>query len=166
MHSACLQLKNRPPPPPPLQRSIGPSVRIPIGSVRPIIRDVCNDGCIWNNGSAELTLGMIVVSDLRSGACLPGPATVGTMLAALAPAPIHPSVPLPHTISFSPHESSHGSSLPPSPPHPNSLSCSKVFRVGFWFLNGMFIPECFSLFISDFGFHFLGTVGNAGCFVF
>lgn len=94
VHSACLQLKNRPPPPPPppppLQRSIGPSVRIPIGSVRPIIRDVCNDGCIWNNGSAELTLGMIVVSDLWSGACLPGPATVGTMLAALPSLYLYP----------------------------------------------------------------------------
>lgn len=128
VHSACLQLKNRPPlppPPPPLQRSIGPSVRIPIGSVRPIIRDLCNDGCIWNNGSAELTLGMIVVSDLRSGACLPGPATVGTMLAALAPA--HITVPLPpHTISFSPQESSQPRH-PPPPPQPYSLSRSKSF---------------------------------------
>lgn len=71
VHSACLLLKNRPPPPPPLQQSIGPSVRIPIGSVRPIIRDVCNDGCIWNNGTAELTLGMIVVPDLPSGLVYP-----------------------------------------------------------------------------------------------
>lgn len=124
MHSACLQLKNRPPPPPPppLQRSIGPSVRIAIGSVGPIIRDVCNDGCIWNNGTAELTLGMIVVSDLRSGPCLPGPATVGTMLAALTPAP--PSLSRSHRESCSYHQSAlcrgffNGCGLAPPTPFP------------------------------------------------